>query len=1172
MSIVHQVGNESELRAAIVAVNAGASGDIVFTGDITLTMLLPMITADMVIDGASFSISGGGAFRAFFVQAGNARISNLTIEDVAAIGGDGGDAGWGFGGGGGGGLGAGAAVFVNDGADVTLENVVFGDAVARGGRGGDGGQTTGSVYSYGGGGGGGLGGHGGSTSAGGAGGGGGGYAGAGGGGGTTNSNGGGGGGGAFGAGGQTGTGGGGGGGGGVSSSDVGAANSGQTGGGGTGGGGAGGASGQNGATGASGGGGGGGGGGGVGTAYGNGGDGGMGGGGGGAGEGNIDSPGVGNGGKGGDFGGGGGAVEVVGTSGGAGGFGGGGGGAHAFGTTTIGGAGGFGAGGGGGSATGGTSVGGGLGGAGGAGWRAGGGGGAALGGALFVREGGKLTIKDFDFAGDYAVTAGQAGDVASAGARGGNGQAQGSVLYLHEDAQTTLEIAAETTISHEDAIAGAGGLAKSGGGNLILSSGNEKFAGEIVVTAGTLTVRDGEALGSAAKGVTLAHEATLALEGGVTVAGEGLTVYSEAVLANVSGANRWGGAIHFEGGVTEAFIRSLAGSLTISGAISADATLLIVEGGGSVSITGPIADIDGLEKQGSGTLTLAGPNTYQAETQVTAGTLRVSHANALGDDTYITVVSDGAALELSGTIAVDQEGLGLTGAGVSGGGSLRNISGSNSWGGAVELYAAARINSDAGSLDLTGEVSGDHDLTVGGAGATRIDGVVAIGANDLIKDGGGRLTLSGANTYTGETTVKAGLLTVDGVITSEVTVENGATLGGTGTAGVVNVQSGGVLAAGNSAGTLSTADLNLAAGARLAVELQEAATFDQIAVTGAVDITDARLDLTMLNNFLPASGSFVIIDNDQADAVIGAFADLEEGATVTVGRARFTISYEGGDGNDVELTALTPLPEDTGPEAPPPLMSPEQIRHAFSGSNGFNPGAAKAAQATITLPDGSVVENPNFKAAAALERLIGLFSVGLIKEGDLAKQIADLAAPTSAVALQAYQFFTGRTPGERGMAWLVDSSDNANDLTDPYYAGFNTANRYINFAVNLGVHGEGGTGFEAAYGALDFTAAVRKAYDTIIGFDEAEARGLDVDGAIAWVVSQKAYFDALGGTALGGKAAMVGYLLYAGFKADIGIYSDAAHDWLVDAFRGQEQYGVDLIGQSGSLSAHDLAA
>ncbi|WP_369062390.1 autotransporter-associated beta strand repeat-containing protein [Caulobacter sp. 73W] len=1167
------VSNEAQLRAAILANLGGASKIIVFTADIVLTQLLPMITDNMLIDGADFSIDGAGLYRAFFIQAGEVEISNLTIKNVAAIGGDGGDAGWGWGGGGGGGLGAGAAIFVNEGADVTVENVSFGDAFARGGEGGDGGQLTGSAFSYGGGGGGGLGGFGGSTAGGGgSGGGGGGYAGAGGGGGSTISNGGGGGGGAFGAGGQTGAGGGGGGGGGVSLSDLGAPNSGPTGGAGTGGGGAGGGGGQNGADGASGGGGGGGGGGSGSSAYGNGGDGGMGGGGGGAGRGTVATIGVGNGGSGGDFGGGGGAVEVAGTSGGAGGFGGGGGGAHAFGNTTIGGDGGFGAGGGGGSATGGTSE-AGLGGAGGSGGRASGGGGAALGGAIFVRDGGSLTIRNPDFAGDYAVTGGAAGAAASAGVRGASGQALGSLAYLQGSTggALALEIATSASITETNAIAGARDLAKGGAGTLSLAGGNADFTGEIRVQDGTLDIRHSAALGSTAGGVYVEPDARLTLQGGVSIGAEALQIGRDAILENVSGANSWAGAIVFHAAAVASTVTSTAGTLTLSGAISGVAAELTMKGAGDAVFSGAISEIS-INKQGSGRLTLSGANTFEGAF-VNEGALRITHAQALGNSAFGPRVNTGGALELGGSIAVAGYALTLSSTGVANGGGVRSVSGVNSWSGALTLGADSRINADAGTFTLSGAVSGGFDLSVGGAGETRVTGVIATGAHTLTKDGAGKLILGATNTYTGDTSVQAGSLIVNGSITSEVTVASGAALGGSGTTGAVTVQSGGILAAGNSSGTLNTADLTLASGARFEVELQDATTFDKIMVTGEVDITDAQLDLRMLSGFLPSSGTFVIVDNDDTDAVIGTFDGLDEGATITVGRARFTISYEGGDGNDVELTALMPVPEDTGPPPPPPpaSLTPEQIREAFNGSNGFNPGASKAALATITLADGRVVDNPNFKAAAALEQLIARFSAGLIKESYLAEQIADLAAPTSAVALQAYQFFTGRTPGEPGMAWLVDSADNANDLTDPYYAGFNTANRYINFAVNLGVQGEGRAGFETAYGALDFTAAVRKAYDAIIGFDEAKAGGLDVDAAIAWVVSQKAYFDALGGSVLGGKAAMVGYLMYAGFEAGVGVYSDATHSWLIDAFKGDAEYGVDLIGQSVP-AARDFAA
>jgi hypothetical protein len=64
------------------------------------------------------------------------------------------------------------------------------------------------------------------------------------------------------------------------------------------------------------------------------------------------------------------------------------------------------------------------------------------------------------------------------------------------------------------------------------------------------------------------------------------------------------------------------------------------------------------------------------------------------------------------------------------------------------------------------------------------------------------------------------------------------------------------------------------------------------------------LELQLLPGFtLQASNKFSIIENNGTNSVNGTFANLPEGATVSSGPFRFTISYVGGDGNDVVLTA-----------------------------------------------------------------------------------------------------------------------------------------------------------------------------------------------------------------------------------------------------------------------------
>ena len=98
-------------------------------------------------------------------------------------------------------------------------------------------------------------------------------------------------------------------------------------------------------------------------------------------------------------------------------------------------------------------------------------------------------------------------------------------------------------------------------------------------------------------------------------------------------------------------------------------------------------------------------------------------------------------------------------------------------------------------------------FTGGGAITPATPGAITTAANvsgGLTKKGTGKLILSSANTYAGNTVVSNGTLQVDGSIVGPVTVKSGATLGGNGiVGGVVTVQAGGALGAGASIGFLT---------------------------------------------------------------------------------------------------------------------------------------------------------------------------------------------------------------------------------------------------------------------------------------------------------------------------------------------------------------------------------
>jgi autotransporter-associated beta strand protein len=100
------------------------------------------------------------------------------------------------------------------------------------------------------------------------------------------------------------------------------------------------------------------------------------------------------------------------------------------------------------------------------------------------------------------------------------------------------------------------------------------------------------------------------------------------------------------------------------------------------------------------------------------------------------------------------------------------------------------LNSAAGSFTLGSQITNS--------------GAEGVNVNSVVKTGAGTTILTGANTYTGTTTVSAGALSINGSTGSgDVTVSNGGTkLMGTGTVGGnTTLTSGAIHAPGNSVGT-----------------------------------------------------------------------------------------------------------------------------------------------------------------------------------------------------------------------------------------------------------------------------------------------------------------------------------------------------------------------------------
>jgi fibronectin-binding autotransporter adhesin len=348
----------------------------------------------------------------------------------------------------------------------------------------------------------------------------------------------------------------------------------------------------------------------------------------------------------------------------------------------------------------------------------------------------------------------------------GNGGSSGAIGLgvVLVDANGILQFSRSDDFELANVISGQGSLVKSSTGTVTLSAANT-YTGYTNINQGAVTVSHASALGLDSNGTIVSNFAALQLRGDVQIGSEALLINGSGVagiggaLRNLSGDNRFLGDINV---ASDARINSDSGNLQLSGLLSGTGVNLSLGGAGTIVSDNVIqTNLGTLIKDGSGELLLFGDNVYTGQTIVNAGRLFIYRSTALGATTAGTIVNNGASLNLSGTLAIGNEALTLSGFGVSNAGALVNYSGINSFGGAITLAGATRINARTASLTLNGTIGGSgQDLTLGGSGNIIVAGGLATGTGTLTKDGIGKVTLSGISTYTGQTVVNAGTLVV----------------------------------------------------------------------------------------------------------------------------------------------------------------------------------------------------------------------------------------------------------------------------------------------------------------------------------------------------------------------------------------------------------------------------
>lgn len=244
--------------------------------------------------------------------------------------------------------------------------------------------------------------------------------------------------------------------------------------------------------------------------------------------------------------------------------------------------------------------------------------------------------------------------------------------------------------------------------------------------------------------------------------------------------------------------------------------------------------------------------------------------------------------------------------------------------GNVSLGSDVTFNSFNKVTKLTGAFTGGHKFVVKPGSAATI--LVESEDNSSSMPNGTYISETLQKTLTDSTDASIGIfgntvVTVSGT-RGTTTVSDGGTLKGTGTVGDLYVTVNSFLAPGNSPGCLSSSNFDLSGEYQVEIGGNDACTgYDQLKVTGTVTLkattdgsTAGTIKASIVDSFKPVVGAkYTIISNDGADAVVGTFNDLAEGATFkTESGTVLKVSYVGGDGNDVVLTVITVGTPDTG--------------------------------------------------------------------------------------------------------------------------------------------------------------------------------------------------------------------------------------------------------------------
>jgi fibronectin-binding autotransporter adhesin len=379
-----------------------------------------------------------------------------------------------------------------------------------------------------------------------------------------------------------------------------------------------------------------------------------------------------------------------------------------------------------------------------------------------------------------------------------------------------------------------------------------------------------------ASGATLSFNQTGTITYGGVISGVGNFEQENAAGTVVFNTNQTYTGTTTISGTLQLGIGGTVGGISSSSAIVNNGALIVNRSDGLT--LGDVTGTGTLTKQAAGTLTFIGDTTF-GSVSVTGGGLQFGNGGVTG-----AITSGDIALSSGTSLQFNTTGNFIYDGDVSGAGSFSKL-GSGTTTATGDFANTGGITISAGTMQFgnggatgsfTGNVTNNATIEIDRSGTFQYDDVIS-GSGALNISGPGRVVLTNTSTYTGDTTITNGTLSVNGQIGdagSTVNI-NGGKLGGTGTIlGTIDVNSGGTLGPGNSIGTLNvTGNVNFATNSRFEVEIDPSGTGDLLAVNGLVTILGGSvLVLAPTGNYVPGTLYEII---SATGGVTGRFAALD---------------------------------------------------------------------------------------------------------------------------------------------------------------------------------------------------------------------------------------------------------------------------------------------------------